>query len=82
MPPRHQREQVLPEVAPALRVDGARRLVEQEKFRLVQRRRGEREALALPARQRAGALLRKTLEVVALHAVGDCARAACAPSSP
>ena len=73
---RDQREQALPEVTPALRVHGARRLVEQQQLRLVQRRRAEREPLALPARERAGALPRDALEVVALQAVGDRARGA------
>ena len=66
-----QREQALPEIAPALRVDGARRLVEQQQLRVVQRRRGEREPLALSAAQRAGALRQQALEIELGRELGD-----------
>ena len=66
-----ERKQVFPEIAPALRVDRARRLVEKQEFRLVQRRGAEREPLALAARKGARALLRDGLEVVAPDPVGD-----------
>jgi hypothetical protein len=46
-------EERLPEVAPALRIDGAGRLVEHEQLGLVQDRARQRETLALPARERA-----------------------------
>ncbi len=66
-----QLEQAFPEVPAALRIDGAGRLIEQQELRVVQGRRAEREALALAAGERARALGRDALEVVAAHAVGD-----------
>ena len=48
MPLVGERMDFVPEVAPRLRVDAGGRLVEQQQLGLVQRRRGQREAL-LPA---------------------------------
>ena len=71
MPRATSAKRLLPEIAPALRVDGARRLVEQEEFRFVQGRGAEREPLALPAGERACTLLCDGLEVVVPQPVGD-----------
>ena len=50
--------QLVPHLLPQFRVQVAERLVEQQRFRLVDERAGEREALLLPAAQlRRGALL-------------------------
>ena len=64
-------EQPLPEIAPALRIDGAGRFVEQQQFGRVQRGRGQRQALLLTAAHRAGALLAQLLEVVGGALFGD-----------
>ena len=81
-PARDEREQVLPEIAPALRIDGARRLVEQQELRLVQRRGAEREPLALAAGERARALLRDAPRGRSAAAGRRCARRRVARSSP
>ena len=70
--------QLVPEIAPRLRIDAGGRLVEQQQLRLVQQARGERQALLPAAGQLAG-------ELVARDRRGRAARApprrACAPSS-
>src|SRR5690606_23806403 len=73
---RDEPEQALPELAAALRIDRARRLVEHQQLRLVQRRGGEREPLPLTAAHRASALRREVLEVEFDHARGDALAAA------
>jgi hypothetical protein len=50
--------QLIPEVAPRLRIDAGRRLVEQQELRLVQETRGERQALLPTAGELARELLR------------------------
>ena len=55
---RGKRVQLLPEVAPRLRVDAGGRLVEQQQFRLVQQAGRQRQPLLPAARQRAGELVR------------------------
>ena len=50
--------QLVPEVAPGLRIDAGGRLVEQQQLRLVQQAGGEREALLPAAGELAGELLR------------------------
>ena len=50
-------EQRVPEIAARLRIDGAGRLIEQQQLRFVQHGAGEREALSLAARHRAGQLI-------------------------
>ncbi len=64
-------EQVGPEVAAALGVDGARRLVEQQQFRAVQHGAGQCEALFLPAAHRAGQLPPLVDEVVLVEQFVD-----------
>ena len=59
---------LLPEVAPAHRIDARGRLVEEQQRRLVDRRAGERDALLPAAGERAG-------ELVAALARARCARA-------
>ena len=56
-PPRGERVQLLPEVAPRLGVDSGRRLVEEQQLRVVQQARGKRQALLPAARERAGELV-------------------------
>ena len=79
---RHQREQALPEVAPALRIDGAGGLVEQQQFGFVQRRRRQRQPLALPAAQRAGALREQRTQAELRRHGGDPLRAGAAAARP
>jgi hypothetical protein len=49
-----QVEQPFPEVPPRLGIDGGGRLVQEQKLGLVNDRRRQRQALALPAAQRTG----------------------------
>ena len=68
---RDQREQAFPEVTPALWIDGARGLVEQQQLGFVQRSRGECKSLPLASAQRAGALLEQGREIELVRDCGD-----------
>ena len=61
----------VPEEAPALRVDAAGRLVEEEELRLVEERRGERDALALAGREVLRELAEERLEAKARGELAD-----------
>jgi hypothetical protein len=71
-------EQRVPEFTPRLRIDRAGRFVEQEQVGLVQHRRGQGEALFLPARQRAGEPVAQVAEPVALEQFPDARGCICA----
>ena len=73
-------EQLFPEVAARFRIDRAGRFVEEQQFRLVDHRAGQRQALLLAAAQRAGELLLPVVEVVLRDQLVD-ARLAPAPSA-
>ena len=77
-----QHEQALPEIPAAPGIDGTRRLVEQQQLRAMQRRRGEREPLALSAAQRAGALRQQALELELGGELGDARVSRSAPDRP
>ena len=62
---------LLPEVAPRLRIDARRRLVEQEQVRPVQHARGEREALLPAARELACELVLPFLQADVLEHLCD-----------
>ena len=68
-------EQALPEIAAALRIDGAGGLVEQQQLGRVQRRRRERQALLLAAAHGAGALLAQAFRGCRWRAAARCAPA-------
>ncbi len=73
-----QLEQAFPEIATALRIDCAGRLVEQQQLGLVERGGRKREPLLLSAAHRARALLAPVLQMVLARAAPRCARrAAC-----
>src|SRR3954454_12943526 len=59
---RRERMDLLPEIAPRLRVDAGGRLVEEQQPRPVQHAGGEREALLPAARERAGELVAPCVE--------------------
>ena len=66
---------LIPELAPADRVDARGRLVEEQQRRLVDRRAGQRDALLPAARERAGDLVAPIAQARSAPAPLRCARA-------
>ena len=71
MPARGETVQLVPELAPRLRIDAGGRLVEEQQLRLVEQTRGEREPLLPAARQRTGELSRARGEAEPLEPFAD-----------